>query len=85
MEENKVVLSLDKYLEMYDHTKKLENQLSQLGSLILNYTELNDKKEDLRIDGYDMKYGRTLDLIKEIFPKEYETRLNALKEENTND
>lgn len=81
MEENKVVLSLDKYLEMYDHTKKLENQLSQLGSLILNYTELNDKKEDLRIDGYDMRYGRTLDLIKEIFPKEYETRLNALKEE----
>lgn len=81
MEENKVVLSLDKYLEMYDHIKKLENQLSQLGSLIINYTELNDKKEDLRIDGYDMKYGRTLDLIKEIFPKEYETRLNALKEE----
>lgn len=81
MEENKVILSLDKYLEMYDNTKKLENQLSQLGSLILNYTELNDKKEDLRIDGYDMKYGRTLDIIKEIFPKEYETRLNALKEE----
>lgn len=81
MEENKVILSLDKYIEMYDKTKKLENQLSQLGSLILNYTELNDKKEDLRIDGYDMKYGRTLDLIKEIFPKEYETRLKALKED----
>ncbi len=84
MEENKVVLSLDKYLEIYDHTKKIENQLSQLGSLIINYTELNDKKEALRIDSYEMKYGRTLDLIKEIFPKEYETRLNALKEE-TND
>lgn len=84
MEENKVVLSLDKYLEMYDYTKKLENQLSQLGSLIINYTELNDKKEDLRIDSYEMKYGRTIDLIKEIFPKEYETRLNALKEENAN-
>lgn len=82
MEENKVVLSLDKYMEMYDKTKKLENQLSQLGSLILNYTELNDKKEDLRIDGYDMKYGRTLDLIKEIFPEEYEIRLKSLKEEN---
>ena len=52
-----------------------------MGSLILNYTELNDKKEDLRIDGYDMKYGRTLDLIKEIFPNEYETRLKALKED----
>ena len=82
MEENKVVLSLDKYMEMYDKTKKLENQLSQLGSLILNYTELNDKKEDLRIDGYDMKYGRTLDLIKEIFPEEYEIRFKSLKEEN---
>lgn len=66
---------------MYDKNKKLENQLSQLGSLILNYTELNDKKADLRIDGYDMKYGRTLDLIKEIFPKEYEIRLNKLKED----
>lgn len=82
MEENKVILSLDKYIEMYDKTKKLENQLSQLGSLILNYTELNDKKEDLRIDAYDMKYGRALDLIKEIFPKEYETRLKTLKEDN---
>lgn len=81
MEENKVILSLNKYLEMYDRNKKLENQLSQLGSLILNYTELNDKKSDLRIDGYDMKYGRTLDLIKEIFPKEYEIRLNKLKED----
>ena len=81
MEENKVILSLNKYLEMDDRNKKLENQLSQLGSLILNYTELNDKKSDLRIDGYDMKYGRTLDLIKEIFPKEYEIRLNKLKED----
>lgn len=81
MEENKVILSLDKYIEMFEKTKKLENQLSQLGSLILNYTELNDKKEDLRIDGYDMKYGRTLDLIKEFFPNEYETRLKALKED----
>ena len=44
MEENKVILSLDKYIEM-------------------------------------LKYGRTLDLIKEIFPNEYETRLKALKED----
>lgn len=81
MEENKVTLSLDKYIEMYDKTKKIENQLSQIGSLILNCTELNSKKEDLRIDGYDLKSGRILDLIKEIFPQEYETRLNALKED----
>lgn len=82
MEENKVILSLDKYIEMYDKIKKLQNQLFQLGSLILNYTELNDKKADLRIDSYDMKYGRTLDLIKEIFPAEYEIRLKNLKKED---
>ena len=81
MEENKVILSLEKYIEMYDKIKGLENQLSQLGSLILNYTELNDKKVDLRIDGYEMKYGRILDIIKEIFPKEYETRLKVLKKD----
>lgn len=79
MEENKVILSLDKYLQNYDYTKRLENQLSQIVSLILNYTELNDKKQNLRIDGYEMKYGRLLDIIKEISPTEYETRLNALK------
>ena len=28
-----------------------------------------------------MKYGRILDIIKEIFPKEYETRLKTLKED----
>ena len=81
MEENKVILSLEKYIEMYDKIKELENQLSQLGSLILNYTELNDKKADLRIDSYDMKYGRILDIVKEIFPKEYETRFNTLKKD----
>lgn len=79
MEENKVILSLDKYMEIYEKSKKIENQLNQLCSLILNYTELDDKKNNLRIDGYDMKYGRTLDLVKEIFPKEYEIRLNSLK------
>ena len=81
MEENKVILSLEKYIEMHDKITELENQLSQLGSLILNYTVLNDKKVDLRIDGYDMKYGRVLDIIKEIFPKEYETRFKALKDD----
>lgn len=85
MEENKVVISLDKYIEIYDKEKRLENQLSQLGSLIINCTELNNNKKDLRIDSYEMKYGRILDLIKEIFPKEYETRLNSLMEENEDD
>ena len=79
MEENKVILSLDKYIEMYDKIKDCENKLSQFSSLILNYCELNKTKDDLIVDGYDMKYGRTLDLIKEIFPNEYKIRLENLQ------
>lgn len=82
MEENKVILSLDKYIEMYDNIKNLENKLSQLSSLILNYCELNETKDNLIIDGYDMKYGRTLDLISEIFPNEYKMRIERLKKED---
>ena len=67
MEENKVILSLEKYVEMYDKIKELENQLSQLGSLILNYTELNDKKVDLRIDGYEI--WKNFGHYKRNFPK----------------
>ena len=33
------------------------------------------------LEMYDKIYGRTLDHIKEIFPKEYEIRLNKLKED----
>lgn len=81
MEENKVTISLEDYIKMYDEMKELKNKLAQLGSLILNYTELNSKEDDLIVDGYDMKYGRTLDIIKEIFPKEYCIRLESLKKE----
>lgn len=79
MEENKVILSLDKYIEMYDKIKDCENKLSQLSSLILNYCELNKEKNNLVIDSYEMKYGRILDIIKEIFPVEYKTRLETLQ------
>lgn len=82
MEENKVILSLDKYIEMYDNIKDLENKLAQISSLILNYCELNNKKDDLIIDGYDMKYGRILDLLKEIYPTEYKIRIENLKKED---
>lgn len=81
MDENKVVLSLDKYMELYDHSKKLEKTLSEIGSIVLNTTELNNKHDDLIIDSYDLKTGRLLDIIKENFSKEYETRFNVLRKD----
>ncbi len=79
MYENKVIISLENYLEFYNLLKKKENQLNQLCSLILNSTKLNDVKDKLIIDGYNMKYGRTLDLIKEIMPEEFKIRLENLQ------
>lgn len=81
MGENKVELTLEKYIEMYEKVKETENKLNQVCSLILNYTELDSKKGKLIIDGYDMKYGRMLDLVKEIMPKEYEIRFQELLKE----
>lgn len=81
MNENKVVLTLAKYMELYDHSKELEKTLSEIGSVILNTTELNNKHNDLIIDSYNLKTGRILDIIKENFSKEYETRFNVLRKE----
>ena len=76
--ENKVVLNLSKYDELNEKIRNSENKLMQICSLILNYTELDDKKERLTIDTYHMKYGRLMDLLKEICPVECEFRRQEL-------
>ena len=79
--ENKVVMSLEKYNELYEGVKEKDIKLMQIVSLILNYTEFDEDKNKLIIDTYHMKYGRLMDIVKEIAPKEYETRLKELKDE----
>lgn len=79
--ENKVIMSLEKYNELYVDVKEKDIKLMQIVSLILNYTELNEDNNKLIIDTYHMRYGRLMDIVKEIAPKEYETRLKELKDE----
>lgn len=81
MDDNKVTMSLEKYNELYENIKSKEIKLQEMTSLILNYTELNDKGNSLIMDSYHAKYGRLLDIVKELNPKEYETRLQELKKE----
>lgn len=58
MEENKVVLSLEKYLEMYDKNKQNEELINIIFSLLINNTELTSNKKKLEISSYGVKYEK---------------------------
>lgn len=79
MEENKVTILLKDYLEMYDKQKITESNIRAIVDIILNTTELQENKKALKIDSYHLKFGRIMDIIKENFPKEYESRLKSLQ------
>lgn len=83
MNENIVTLSLSVYDSMKSEQSKLKSELDQLCALIINNTELNSKKDDLIVDTYNMRYGRLLDLLKEINPDMYNKRLESLIKDNS--
>lgn len=78
MEENKVTILLKDYLELYDKQKTTESNIRTIVDIILNSTKLQDDKKALKLETYNLKYGRIMDVIKESFPKEYEARLKSL-------
>lgn len=79
MDENKVTLSLEKYLEMHDELRNLKERGRCIALIILNNCEL--EKGKLKIDAYDLKYSKILDEIKTLFPEDYEKTIKTLKEE----
>ena len=83
MNENIVTLSLSVYDSMKSEQNKLKSELDQLCALMINNTELNSKKDDLIVDTYNMRYGRVLDLLKEINPDMYDKRLESLIKDNS--
>ena len=83
MNENTVTLSLSVYDSIRNDYNNLKNKLDQLCSLLINNTELNSSKDDLVFDTYNLKYGRIIDLLKEINPDIYDKRLSSLVKENS--
>lgn len=81
MEENKVTLKLSDYLSLYNENNELKGRLNELLSLLINNTELNSNKRQLQMDGYNCKYGRIIDLVKELKPNEYQKRYEALMQD----
>lgn len=78
MEENKVTLKLDDYLKIYNENNDLKGKLNEILSLLINNTELTSNKKQLQMDGYNCKYGRIIDLVKELKPEEYKKRYEYL-------
>lgn len=81
MEENKVTLKLDDYLKIYNENNELKGKLNEILSLLINNTELTSNKKQLQMDGYNCKYGRIIDLVKELRPEEYKKRYEYLMQD----
>ena len=81
MEDNKVTIKLDDYLKVYNENIELKGKLNEIISLLLTNTVLTNNKKQLQLDGYNMKYGRLIDLVEELKPDEYKKRYEYLKKD----
>ena len=78
MEENKVTISLEKYIEMYEGQKERDLELQTLLELIFQNTELSSDKKKLKFDYYD---SRLMGFLKDKYPEKYQKQIKFLKEE----
>lgn len=79
MEENKVIIKLDNFIEMRDRLKDLEALNNTIIEYMLSYAELENEK--LSID-YNIRYSKFLTkIVKDKYPEKYEKRLKELQEE----
>ena len=79
MEENKVVIKLEDFIDMRDYLKDLENLNDMIIDYILSYAELENGK--LKID-YNIRYSNFLtETVRKKYPRKYEEKLKELKEE----
>lgn len=81
MEENKVILTLEKYLQLYDKLKENDELINIIFNLLINNTELTNNKKKLQISSYDVKYGKIIDLLYKYKPEEMEERYKYLMED----
>lgn len=83
MEENKVVLTLKEYLNLYEKSKANDIVISKIITLLLGSCELSGNKEYLELDAYTLKNNKInkqniIEIIKENFNEEYEKMFNIL-------
>lgn len=55
MEENKVTISLNEYLKLYDGQKERDKEFQTLLAMVFENTELTGDKKNLKFDYYNSK------------------------------
>lgn len=78
MEENKVILSLEEYLKLYDGQKERDKEFQTLLAMIFENTELTNNKKDLRFDYYNSKM---MSYLKQNYPEKYQKQVDSLNNE----
>ena len=80
MEENKVIIKLDDYVEMREKLKELEFMNNTIIDYVLSSAELENGK--LEID-FNIRYSKFMtEIVRKNYPKKYEERLKELLEED---
>lgn len=77
MDENKVTIPLNDYLELYEGQKEKNLELQMLLELVFANTELKSNKE-LKFDYYDTKLMK---FLKEKYPDKYAKQVEFLIKE----
>ena len=78
MEENKVTISLNEYLKLYDGQKERDKEFQTLLAMVFENTKLTGDKKDLKFDYYNSKM---MSYLKQNYPEKYQKQVNFLNNE----
>ena len=78
MEENKVTISLEEYIRLYECQKNKNLELNVIIELLFQDTVLTSDGTKLKFDYYNSKL---MGYLKEHYPEKYEKQIKYLKEE----
>ena len=78
MEENKITISLNEYLKLYDGQKERDKEFQILLAMVFENTDLTDNKKDLKFDYYNSKM---MSYLKQNYPEKYQKQVNFLNNE----
>lgn len=78
-EKSKVEMSLKDYLDITETQQKFNEKINMLKTELFKGFRMNNKKEII-FDRYDLSSQKLHNLIKEIFPEDYEMIVKSFNE-----
>ena len=79
MEENRINISLQEYIKLYDKSKEIDSDLKELKNYLFNCFEYKNDKDTIIFDKYNLNNNKMTNLLKKLFPDEFENQLNLLR------